>query len=321
MAQFFNQGVPGGHMCGGATDHYDSTAPQEIQSTEVVYFSISTSLTTLVGQGRYSQFYAYASKLECGNLIVLNAYRTRGEADSFCTVITDDIFPQLDAIVRKYNLASRNGSHHSVSGLPQNFGGSIDIKYASGEFIDKSNNQSPMFSGDCADETADLFLSYYEKGTRPEAPCGADIEACRYAEERSDGGYKRLTLAVNEESGKWHISSREYFAPFKIKSKDSASGETLISNPVYEKDRDLDAEDPMAQFREAFDASCMFAWPYLPKRSGKMYDDYAKSVTFIMKDGSEIKAEERHKIPYAAKGGSIFAMEQYLDSLLKEEKQ
>ena len=66
----------------------------------------------------------------------------------------------LDEIVKKYDLASRNGIYHSVSGLPDNFGASLNIEYASGETISCSDNQGNFLETAAMKELLELFKNY-----------------------------------------------------------------------------------------------------------------------------------------------------------------
>lgn len=67
---------------------------------------------------------------------------------------------KLQEIVSKYDLAKHNGYTHHVSGLPDMYGDYIDIKYASGESIYASDNQSGFLAQEAAMELINLFLSF-----------------------------------------------------------------------------------------------------------------------------------------------------------------
>ena len=67
---------------------------------------------------------------------------------------------KLQEIVSKYDLAKHNGYTYHVSGLPDMYGDHIDIKYASGESIYASDNQSGFLKAEAAMELINLFLSF-----------------------------------------------------------------------------------------------------------------------------------------------------------------
>ena len=60
----------------------------------------------------------------------------------------------------KYDLAKHNGDTHHVSGIPDMYGDYIDIKYASGESIYASDNQSGFLKAEAAMELLNLFLYF-----------------------------------------------------------------------------------------------------------------------------------------------------------------
>lgn len=67
---------------------------------------------------------------------------------------------KLQDIVSKYDFAQYNGYSHHVSGLPDMYGECIDIKYASGESIYASDNQSGFIPFEAIKNLVKLFDSY-----------------------------------------------------------------------------------------------------------------------------------------------------------------
>ena len=64
---------------------------------------------------------------------------------------------RLQEVVEKYDFAQYNGTSITVSGLPEMYGISIQIVYASGERINISNNQECFLPLEAMEELEMLF--------------------------------------------------------------------------------------------------------------------------------------------------------------------
>ena len=151
-------------MCGGTTSSYDKKAPKRIKSGEMIFFSATSALGygDAAPDGREPIAYvsAFAAPAAEGTFLYLStgdSFRRRDGKSETWALVREDVFSSLVALVREHDLAKNNGYHSTTHGLPENFGGDVDIRYASGERISFSNNQTPVLSLRCGEAIADLF--------------------------------------------------------------------------------------------------------------------------------------------------------------------
>ena len=145
---------------GGTTDATDPNAPKTIGSTEIASFSCTVSMLTVVPSPEYSLLtsprYEFSAKREGGKAVcacVSESGERAFEEDAA-------FFDRLQQIVAKYDLASYNGIYRWTHGLPEDFGYSLAVEYASGERIAATNNQTMDLPLGAAAELAELFGAY-----------------------------------------------------------------------------------------------------------------------------------------------------------------
>ena len=142
---------PGGKempMPGGHTIDHGSQFPREIKSKTIRRFSWQDAIAEF-GITRKE------THAECA---------TRFRSDIMDTTTTNQFqiplssLDELQAIIDKHHLVQRNGFSDHVGGLPSGYGGSLSVKYASGETLwTASNHVIPI------DSTAvDSFYAYFE---------------------------------------------------------------------------------------------------------------------------------------------------------------
>lgn len=141
---------------GGVRHYEDTDAPKVIVSTRIVSFRCEFSAYDLVMDsspiaGRYHTLYAAQDG---------GTYEVRGGGTVYTKLaFTPDeaFFEALQQIVAKYDFAQFNGKCCTVSGLPPDHGAKLDIRYASGESIYTTNNQSCFLPIAAMEELAELF--------------------------------------------------------------------------------------------------------------------------------------------------------------------
>lgn len=259
-------------MCGGTDAYQNTRAPKTIESQDMVRFDVACSLTTLVepegatGE-RIDYLAAFAVPVKLGTLVSLEI-AGRGEAPAASwALLKEPIFPALTALVREHDLAKDNGFHSQTHGLPQNFGGHVNIRYASGETISFSNNQTPILSPNTVRAIAAVFRTAMS-GERVELPDAGSIAAIRFAEERKDGGYTRTTLDIHPDGTGVNRKSTRY-----------------ENGAEYESETPMDA-DTVAEIRHTVESCGMLAWEGLSAEPDILGRD--RSITLVLADGREV---------------------------------
>ncbi len=67
------------------------------------------------------------------------------------------ILKELQTIIDKYNLSKDNGYEHEVAGLPEGLGGTLSVRYKSGEKIWRYDNQSNIIDEQAEKEIYEVF--------------------------------------------------------------------------------------------------------------------------------------------------------------------
>ena len=129
---------------GGVVKRYWTDVPKVIGSAEIVTFHCVISLfAACETDGLGNRIYTLDAALKDGDVLVKYNWRERGgESDKAEYKADEDFMTRLQNIVAAHNFAQHNGYYHTVSGLPDMYGESIDIVYASGERIYVHDNQS-----------------------------------------------------------------------------------------------------------------------------------------------------------------------------------
>lgn len=129
---------------GGVVKRYWADVPKVIKSTEIVTFHFEISLfAACKTDGLGHRVYTLDAALKAGEVLVkYDWYDRQGGRDKGEYKADADFMTRLQEIVAAHNFAQHNGYYHTVSGLPDMYGESLDIIYASGERIYVHDNQS-----------------------------------------------------------------------------------------------------------------------------------------------------------------------------------
>jgi len=179
---------------GGVISDTDYEAPKVIESTQVVSFNCKFSAfarskedTRLAGR-----VYQLEARLENG--AVKGSYQTRtrydGETETFRG--SHAFMDALQKVIAQQDLAQHNGHSYRVSGLPEGYGAYLSVKYASGEEIYASDNQSCFLSIDAMEALEALFRSQVEPFPAPQ-----DLTVTEMVEvEHVNGSYLTLRYPI-----------------------------------------------------------------------------------------------------------------------------
>lgn len=143
-------------VCGGTDDDSNPNAPKTVSSTEIVSF------------GSYFSVFSY--DLQDDPVLTARFYRFSAKKDGdrvLCTVETDAerksfekepaFLDDIRKITQAYDFAQYNGLSVETHGLPEDFGATIDIDYASGEHIYAHHNTDMFLPMDAARALVSLF--------------------------------------------------------------------------------------------------------------------------------------------------------------------
>lgn len=288
-------------MCGGTSRSYDENAPKEIKSEDMTLFKVETAMAPMgvmigsagaapVNTAWFRFLSVYAARCESGVFVLLYAHNRNDRREYNWSIIKEDIFPELVSAVKNYDLAKSNGSHSFTYGLPENFGGEVKIKYASGEEINFANNQSPVISVDFAVWLYDFFSEALKKESVA-LPDVSNIKTIRFDSKRG-GGYTHIVLTQNGDVCSYR-RERKFDFP-----------------DIYKDEKELPSE-LMDKFRGIIKDNAMLVWHMLPESGFDIIED--KSMTFVFEDGTEITAPSDRALP-AMISGAFFNIELELNS-------
>ena len=272
-------------MCGGTRISQNVNAPREIRSDAMVLFDVTSALNPDPApdgaapndSAPLTYVSAFAAPAGRGTFLFLS---TRGSAQwetkDAWALVKKDIFPSLAALVRKCDLAERNGFYAFTHGLPENFGGSVDIRYAGGERIHFSDNRSPLISHETGMTIAALF-SEAMRGEAVPLPDTAALRSLRFEENRQNGGFTTAVLTIHPDGT--GINNRK----------------SRYDNPtVYESVAPV-GKDTTDAIKKAMADTGILAWADLPDKEYSRGGD--KRLTFIFEDGTTVTVSDRKILP------------------------
>ncbi len=282
--------------CGGTDATRDLRAPQTIASDNMILFHAASALSGGMMMGAEQEkepplgyVEAFAAPAAEGCFLYLDtAYNHQSAPHTIrWALVRQSIFPALAALARELELAKGNGYHSTTHGLPENFGGRVYARYAEGDVIDYSDNQTPVLSPVAARRIADLFARAMQ-GPAVTLPDPADVTAIDFEELRADGGFTRATLTLQADGAGVNAKQSRYDDP-----------------TVYTGEKPVDAET-VAALRQTIARCGMLAWPGLP--AGRFAGTREKSLTFTLADGRRITVPDGLELP-SSLGRGFFAIE------------
>ncbi len=263
-------------VCGGTDATQDTAAPKTILSREMTLFSATSALR---GDDRSLGYVsAFAVSAGKGTFLLLEtgeSFRYRDEKQRIIGVVKGNPFPALAELARDCDLAKDNGFHSTTHGLGENYGGEIDVWYASGETISVSNNQTPVLTDEAGGKIAALFHRLLQ-GPAVSLPNPADLQALRLREERPNGGFTQVDASVTPDGAQL---CRHYHPE---NGHDSETTGMLTA-------------DELSAIRGIMEKSAILAWAHLP---GDGFTHREKrTLTFTFADGRTITVPDDRLLP------------------------
>ena len=286
-------GMGGPAICGGTDHSHDENAPAEIHSTDLLLFKIRT------GNGLSTHFLSevqanvYAAKTELG----IFTYSFEPEPRYALLDANCDFLSRLDTLTKEQCLIQDNGQHSFTHGLPDDFGGAVDIRYASGEYISKSCNQSSVISIPADKAVRELFSLAFTEYPRVSLPDTSEIKA---VEHREDSEFRHALLRL-ESTG----DGAKIYGEAKYSTSDT----------VHQHEKELSAS-AFDRIREDAAKYCVFGLVGLEKYHPNVVGLGTSSLTYELTDGTRVTIPQIYGIPAGAEK-LVSETKLYLDSLLK----
>lgn len=145
---------------GGQRHYVNENAPKAVESNEITCFSCKCSTTDvpLIDSPVAGRYYTLYAEENTGSFEA----RAGGKVYAKRSFVPDAaFFAQLQQIVAEYDLAQYNGEFYTVAGLPPDFGAKLNIRYASDEQINASDNQSCFLPLEAVEKLVNLFHPRY----------------------------------------------------------------------------------------------------------------------------------------------------------------
>lgn len=156
---------------GGVQDNSSYDAPKTIESTLIISFRCEFSAMDIMEEDSYLSGSTYLLEARLPDGAVKGRYSSSGKQEEDTLFAASHSFMyKLQEVVSKYDLAQYNGTDISVSGLPEMYGASLRIVYASGERISASNNQDCFLPLAAMEELETLFRQQL-----PNVPASDDV--------------------------------------------------------------------------------------------------------------------------------------------------
>lgn len=281
------------YECGGKDATLDTKAPKTIKSNKMALFSVTSALNMTLCDGKPRNealgfVSAFAAPCGEGTFLYLETSRSfarHDERDSAWALVAGDIFPTLVDIVNKFDLARENGYHSVTHGLPQNFGGSIDIRYDGGEKISVSDNQGPIISNAAAEAIKAAFDKVMS-GEKVSLPSVDEIDKICYDAERKTG-FTRAKLTIRTDGT-------------AVNEKEANYGER-----TYKSVKDV-GEKTVAEIKKIIARTGLLAWEHLPEKEYRIDGD--KTLTFVLRGGGKITVRNDVVVPQEI-GDGFFKIE------------
>lgn len=141
---------------GGRKDTSDPDAPKTIEDTRIIAFECRFSTVDDAEPGVLgNHIFFLTAKFENGAVKATYEVRDTGTKKDFRESHT--FLNKLDELVKRYDIPQFNGHSVTVMGLPEEYGASLSVRYASRETIYAEDNESCFLPREFLEELDGLF--------------------------------------------------------------------------------------------------------------------------------------------------------------------
>ena len=145
---------------GGVRNDSSYDAPKVIESNLIISFQCEFSALAISEEDTYLSGKNYQLEARLKDGAVKGNYHSYGrynEREDGNFAADHSFMYRLQEVIAKYDFAQYNGTSITVSGLPEMYGASLQVVYASGERIYASNNQECFLPLAAMEELEMLF--------------------------------------------------------------------------------------------------------------------------------------------------------------------
>lgn len=149
---------------GVVSNQSGNKAPKVIESNKIVEFNCDFSLISDMEPGELQNNTYRLSAVIKDNVVTgsIKWHDHYGTGNSYSFETDSTFMTKLQKIISKHNLAKHNGYCHVVSGLPDMYGSSLNVEYASGESIYAHDNQDCFLNYEAMNELVSLFTLFID---------------------------------------------------------------------------------------------------------------------------------------------------------------
>ncbi|MBO4290954.1 MAG: hypothetical protein J5898_03515 [Lachnospiraceae bacterium] len=277
-------------ICNVTDLNQDIKAPTEIHSTDLIFFKAGSA------DGHFSPHHGvdvYAARTPNGIFACIGGPKVE------CALFSEDctILQELQKLIEQYHIIEGNGFHSHTHGLSEDFGGSVDARYSSGEYISKSDNRTPVLSAEAASDIQTVFRNTFAHAKKGVIPPSSAIAAIKYHEKSHNGHYCTMIFRITDDGA--FVSSEQKYS---------------TSDKVYKKEKAVALSD-FDRIRRDADTFCMLGQQGLDTYHPFCFEISDRSLTYILSDGSTFHIPQLYGLNTEL-SQVISKTKLYLDSLL-----
>lgn len=164
---------------GGRRSYTNPDAPKVIESKEIISFEYgfdSEDLVYLDNVFPYDYCYFSLENQDDGVLYKATLSRDFQGLTEVELVVSHSTLEDLQNLLEEEDVARYNGIDEFVNGLPNNFGGDLLVKYASGEYISASDNSQQLLGSQTNQAIYGFFRKLAKEGGQDFLDSAVEVE-------------------------------------------------------------------------------------------------------------------------------------------------
>jgi len=153
-----NKGEP---VDGGSTTAFPRDVSDGVSYDEAVSFDSELSFIGMSdGTAFDGNVYTLHASLKDNRVYGRISRRDRfGDSDEQNFTANTDFMKELTTLIALHSIEKHNGYYHKTNALPDMYGTSVDVRYASGEYISAYDNESSFLTEKAMTDIVNLFYT------------------------------------------------------------------------------------------------------------------------------------------------------------------